>query len=171
MSADFSWINIVAVHNDSQITRNLEFDYGHDSSQVSNILDSMGRNGWTILEVAVDSDYGNEPVDITNWDVLSAFAAALIENVNDAGQMIAYGELYGWDEPAYFTNSRHGYGYEEGFQGAYDSEEDFARGFAEETGEDIPSWVVVDWERTTNELMYDHDAWELFGEVYIFAKH
>lgn len=45
---------------------------------------------------------------------------------------------------------------EEAYLGFYDSEADFAEQYFEDTEQNIPSWVVVDWQRTFDySLQYD----------------
>jgi len=52
----------------------------------------------------------------------------------------------------------------EEYRGHWDTPEDFAQDFAEETGsipKDLPAWLHIDWESTARELLYDmaeHDG-------------
>jgi hypothetical protein len=48
--------------------------------------------------------------------------------------------------------------FEDAYMGEYSSEAAFAEQYAEMHGEQIPSWIVVDWEATWNySLRYDFD--------------
>jgi antirestriction protein len=47
----------------------------------------------------------------------------------------------------------------EDFHGVYDSDEDFAQQLLEDCGEipkDLPSYVVIDWEATARQIMWDY---------------
>ena len=58
---------------------------------------------------------------------------------------------------------------EESYQGEYDSDEDFTEELLTETGSvpnDLPSYVYIDWERTSRDIMYDYSA----SNGYYFAN-
>lgn len=97
--------------------------------------------------------------------------AALAEHLEDD----SYGEAFGawvedtgadWDDVS---------GFEDAFNGEWDSEQDFAENFAEDIGA-IPTdaqWpcTCIDWEHATRELMYDYSSIDApGGGVYIFRR-
>jgi antirestriction protein len=52
---------------------------------------------------------------------------------------------------------------EEAFAGAYSSDQDFAWQLAEDVGDiprDLPSYIVIDWEATARNIMYDYFEWD-----------
>ena len=152
------------------IFRGLEFDDTHEPSQVESIVKGSESNGWSLygLTIHTESDY----VITGIRDAETAFAVfdALFESPENAGQIIAYGELFGW-LASNFERNRWGRKYEEGYHGVYDDEEDFAREFVENDASEIPWYVSIDWEDTTATIMNDHASYEYGSEVYIFANH
>lgn len=58
---------------------------------------------------------------------------------------------------------------QESYQGKYDSDEDFTEELLTETGsipKDLPSYVYIDWERTSRDIMYDYST----SNGYYFAN-
>ena len=157
------------------ILRELSFDDLSDSSQVESIVKGMERSGWEIHSVMIytDNDYLNAS-DIKDAGTLSAVFHALFEAPDNAGKLISYGELFGWQE-SHFEMTRYGRAYDEGFYGVYDTAEEFAQEFVE-NDEELRSllthpYVSVDWEATADNLMNDFASHEYGYELYIFANH
>jgi hypothetical protein len=58
--------------------------------------------------------------------------------------------------------------FEDCYQGAYDSEADFAERFTTDVYASIPDYIVVDWEATWNSnLAYDYD----FQDGFVFSNN
>lgn len=152
------------------ILRELEFDDTHSASQVDNILKGMERAGWDILNVHIATGSDSVYPAIKDAGTLSAVFDALFESPEDAGKIIAYGVLFGWTE-SHFEHSRYGRKFDDGYQGVYDNEEDFAREFVENDGSEIPWYVTIDWEDTTATIMNDHASYDYGYETYIFVNH
>lgn len=156
------------------ISRELSFDEMDDSSQVENIVKGMERSGWMLKRVEINTDSDSFFADIRDADTLSAVFDALFESPDNAGQIIAYGELFGW-MASNFENTRYGRKYEDGYYGVYDNEEDFAQEFVE-NDEEISSvfshpYISIDWETTAQNLMSDFASFEYAYEIYVFANH
>lgn len=157
------------------ITRDVEFDDTHDCGSVDNIIKGMERAGWEIHRVFIhtDNDYLNAS-DIKDAATLSAVFDALFESPDDAGKIIAYGELFGWTE-SNFERNRYGRAYEDGYYGVYDTAEEFAQEFVENDEEfsgilNSP-YVSIDWEMTADNLRNDFATHEYGYELYVFANH
>ena len=59
------------------------------------------------------------------------------------------------------------HGFEDAYVGCYESEKDFAEQYATDCyGLDVPSFVVIDWEATWNQLSYDYE----FVNGYVFVN-
>ncbi len=59
------------------------------------------------------------------------------------------------------------HGFEDAYQGCYESEKDFAEQYTIDCyGLDGPSFVVIDWEATWNQLSYDYE----FVNGYVFVN-
>jgi hypothetical protein len=157
------------------IYRELEFDGTHDCASVDNIVRSMERANWGIQNVTIYTDNDSlETGDITDAGTLSVVFDALYYFPGDAGKIIAYGELFGWNE-SHFENTRYARAFEDGYYGVYDTAEEFAQEFVE-NDEEMSSllthpYVYVDWERTTRNLMNDFASHEYGYELYVFANH
>jgi len=154
--------------------RDVEFDGTHDPSQIDNILRGMERSGWEIHSALIHTDNDSEYIDSKDAATVSAVFDALFESPDNAGRIIAYGELFHW-VASNFEHTRYGRKYEDGYYGVYDSEEDFAQEFVENDEEFsavlTSSYISVDWERTANNLMNDFASHEYGYELYIFANH
>jgi hypothetical protein len=153
------------------IFRDLEFDETHDYGSVANIVKGMARTGWDIHTVAFHTVDDVEYPSIDDAETLAAVFEALASDTEKAGQILAYGELFGW-EASNFEHSRHGRPYDDGFYGVFEDEEEFAQEYVENTeGIDIPGYLVIDWYRTAQEIMWDFCSYEHGWQVYIFANH
>ena len=62
---------------------------------------------------------------------------------------------------------------EEAFVGIYADGAEFAEEYANDSGESIPDWVVVDWDLTWERgLAYDYDCVEVgYRQCYIFRRY
>ena len=59
------------------------------------------------------------------------------------------------------------HGFEDAYVGCYESEKDFAEQYTTDVyGLDVPSFVVIDWEATWNQLSYDYE----FVNGYVFVN-
>ena len=59
------------------------------------------------------------------------------------------------------------HGFEDAYVGCYESEKDFAEQYTTDCyGLDVPSFVVIDWEATWNQLSYDYE----FVNGYVFVN-
>ena len=59
------------------------------------------------------------------------------------------------------------HGFENAYVGCYESEKDFAEQYTTDVyGLDVPSFVVIDWEATWNQLSYDYE----FVNGYVFVN-
>lgn len=59
------------------------------------------------------------------------------------------------------------HGFEDAYVGCYESEKDFAKQYTTDVyGLDVPSFVVIDWEATWNQLSYDYE----FVNGYVFVN-
>lgn len=156
------------------IFRDVEFDDTHDATQVDNIIRGMERSGWEIHSALINTENDSEYIDNKDAGTVSAVFDALFESPEDAGKIIAYGELFGWTENN-FERNRYGRKYEDGFYGVYDSAKDFAQEFFE-NDEELSSvltnpYLSIDWEDTADNLMNDFASYEFGYELYIFANH
>lgn len=156
------------------ILRELEFDDTHDTGSVENIIKGSEANGWSVKRVEIVTDSDSFFADIRDADTLSAVFDALFESPEDAGKIIAYGELFGW-MASNFERNRYGRKYEDGFYGVYDNAEDFAQEFFE-NDEELSSvltnpYLSIDWEDTARNLLNDFAEFEYGYELYIFANH
>lgn len=156
------------------IFRDVEFDDTHDATQVDNIIKGMERSGWEIHSALINTDSDSHYIGAKDHATVSAVFDALFESPDNAGRIIAYGELFGWME-SNFEMTRYGRKYEDGYYGVYDSEEDFAQEFVE-NDEEMSSllthpYIFIDWETTARNLMDDFADYEYAGEIYIFANH
>lgn len=156
------------------IFRELEFTDLHDCGSVDNIIKGMERSGWEIHSATVHTDNDYEKLDTKDAATVSAVFDALFESPEDAGKVIAYGELFGWQE-SHFERTRYGRGYEDGFYGVYDNAEEFAQEFVENDEEfsgilNSP-YVSIDWELTADNLRNDFATHEYGYELYVFANH
>jgi len=156
------------------IFRDVEFDDTHDATQVDNIIKGMERAGWEIHTALINTDNDSQYIDNKDAATVSAVFDALFESPEDAGKIIAYGELFGWME-SNFERNRYGRKYEDGFYGVYDNAEEFAQEFVENDEEfsgilNSP-YVSIDWELTADNLMNDFATHEYGYELYVFANH
>lgn len=156
------------------ILRELSFDEMDDSAQVTNIVKGMERSGWMLKRVEINTYSDSFFADIRDADTLSAVFDALFESPDNAGQIIAYGELFGW-MASNFERNRYGRKYEDGYYGVYDNEEDFAQEFVENDEEMAAvfshPYISIDWETTVQNLMNDFSSFEYAYELYVFADH
>ena len=59
------------------------------------------------------------------------------------------------------------HGFEDAYVGCYESEKDFAEQYTTDVyGLDVPSFVVIDWQATWNQLSYDYE----FVNGYVFVN-
>ena len=57
--------------------------------------------------------------------------------------------------------------FEDAYEGCYESEKDFAEQYATDVyGLDVPSFVVIDWEATWNQLSYHYE----FVDGFVFSR-
>lgn len=156
------------------IFRDVEFDDTHDTGSVENIVMGMDRAGWQISSALISTDNDSEYIDSKDAATVAAVFDALFESPDEAGKIIAYGELFGWTE-SNFERNRYGRKYEDGFYGVYDNDEDFAQEFFE-NDEELSAvltnpYLSIDWEDTARNLMNDFASFEFGWETYIFANH
>lgn len=156
------------------IFRDVEFDDTHDATQVDNIIKGMERSGWEIHSALINTDNDSHYIGAKDHATVSAVFDALFESPDDAGKVIAYGELFGW-MASNFEMTRYGRKYEDGFYGVYDSAREFAQEFVE-NDEEMSSllthpYISIDWEDTADNLMNDFASYEFGYELYIFANH
>jgi hypothetical protein len=124
--------------------------------------------GWRVTGVRIFTTFSSEFVKILDVETVAEVFGALLEDSDEAGTIIAYGELFGWTaEP--FTRNRYGRAYKEGFHGVYETLGDFARQHVcEDQDEHIPDYVVVDWEKTYNEISDGFSDFEYDNRFYVF---
>lgn len=156
------------------IFRDVEFDDTHDCGSVDNIIKGMERAGWEIHTALIHTDNDSMYISGTDAATVSAVFDALFESPEDAGKIIAYGELFGWTE-SNFERSRYGRSYEDGFYGMYDNAEEFAQEFVENDKELsavlTSPYISVDWVQTADNLMNDFASYYYGYELYVFANH
>lgn len=156
------------------ILRELDFDDTHDTGSVENIVKGMERAGWMIKRVEIHTDSDSFFVPTLTAETFAAVFDALFESPENAGQIIAYGELFGWMAEN-FEMTRYGRKYEDGYYGVYDTLTDFAQEFAENdeefSGILSSPYISVDWEATADNLLNDFSDFEYGYEIYIFANH
>jgi antirestriction protein len=108
-----------------------------------------------------DIEYGNVPESLIgeSWvsDELWALAEAVDNSHLEPEIIAAYANHVGGDFDSSAVSDA-----EEAYQGEFDSDEDFAREMAEQTGslKENESWpyYCIDWEWAARELMYDYFA-------------
>jgi hypothetical protein len=172
---EFMDITVSAIVQDKEgnsrvIFRDLSFNETHDTGSVDNILSGMANCGWTILNVVIVTGNDSCWTSIKDFRTVHAVFDALFESPDKAGVIVAYGELFGWDYSG-FERNRWGRKYEEGYQGVYDDEEEFAREFVDNEDFYQPWWLSIDWEDTTATIMNDHASHEYGYETYVFVNH
>ena len=152
-----------------------EINEDHSPEQVASILNHLESTGWKINDVEIHTDYNSgEFINVKSLSVLAAIFDALATDPENAGVIIAYGELFGWDSDEPFTQSRYGRPYLEGYQGVYDSESQFMAEWLEQVDylpENLPSWIVIDHEETFNNVRDDFQTYEYGSELYVFTNH
>ena len=117
-----------------------EYNEQHSADEDFVPLTKLSKN-----DVKIDMD--ELPEFLRNWDILEKSLYTIQESSYKIDIFEAAYQL-GID----FENVEDSY-YDE-----FRSDEEFARCYVEETGylsRDFPSWIVIDWERTTSYLMDD----------------
>ena len=112
--------------------------------------------GWDFADFKVidwDDDY-TDPSDFSDLKEYGRFA----EKVDQHGEAYAlrYDDIGEHD-------------FDEQYNGEWDDEGSFAESIVEDCyGIDVPSWVVIDWDATANNLMMDYSSYDGGKGVYIF---
>lgn len=156
------------------ILREMDFDDTHDTTQVENIVKGMERSGWMLKRIEIHTDSDSFFIPTLTAETFAAVFDALFESPEDAGKIIAYGELFGW-MASNFERNRYGRKYEDGFYGVYDTATDFAQEFFE-NDEELSAvltnpYLSIDWEDTARNLLNDFAEFEYGYELYVFANH
>jgi hypothetical protein len=150
-------------------TRSFELDDAHSPDSLQSLVTRMENTGWIFSAAEIHTEYSSETVSIKDAATLSEVFGALCEDVDNAGQIIAYGELYGWDASP-FERNRYGRSYTEGFQGIYHSLAEMAEEWVTETTDtEIPDYIVVDWEETADNLNGVLETFEYDYMIYAFT--
>jgi hypothetical protein len=134
----------------------VENDY--DLEEVLTVLDYFGEQYSEHLEAILEmlEDTGASKSDLYDYleeqgvDELEFFDKYQELNENyDEGAVKAFLSMYSVSDLHHF---------EECYEGEFDRVEDFVENYLENLGEEIPSWIVVDYEATWNaSLRFDYD--------------
>jgi hypothetical protein len=139
------------------------------------IVDELVEDGYELEEVLSVLDYFGEKYqenlkeifeELENTGALKEELYDYLEEqgIDELGYFEQYQELMSNnDEDAvnaflslYSVSDLHAF--EETYEGYYDRVEDFVENYLEMTGENIPSWITVDYEATWNaSLRFDYD--------------
>ena len=139
-----------------EIIDNLVED-GYDLENVLTVLDYFGEEYYEhfeqIFEMLEDTGADNEEL----YDFVEAFSVDDLKYFEDYKSAVddynedavkAYVDCCGIECVA---------GFEDAYEGEFDNVEAFVSYFMENTGEEIPSWIIVDYEATWNySLRYDY---------------
>jgi hypothetical protein len=132
-------------------------DNGYELSDVLDTLDYFGEEYYEhfeqIFEMLEDTGADNEEL----YDFVEAFSVDDLKYFEDYKSAVddynedavkAYVDCCGIECVA---------GFEDAYEGEFDNVEAFVSYFMENTGEEIPSWIIVDYEATWNySLRYDY---------------
>jgi hypothetical protein len=156
--------------------RKLEFDDSHDYDRVQSVITSMTNNGWDIFSVTIHTERTRDGVDVDIKDskVLGAVFEALVTDPENAGTIIAFGELFGWNDAEPFTQTRWGQGYMEAFYGTHSDMADFIQEWARDTDiipDGFPDWIAIDWTQTFENVKSDFQTFDFEYETYVFLNH
>jgi len=150
------------------------FNEDHGSDQVGRILAHLEATGWKINEIEIHTDYNSgEYINVKRLAVVTAVFDALATDPENAGIIIAYGELFGWHDAEVFEHGRHGRPYMEGYQGVYDSEEAFMADWLEQVDylpENLPDWIEINYQKTFDNVRSDFNTHEYGSELYVFTN-
>ena len=124
-----------------------------------------------IQEWCIDGDFelkdALEFIDEHGEDNFNAY----YEDYIDQGEKVGYEIVDAFIEEEGFCDVEH---CEDAFVGIYASGADFAEEYAADSGDNIPDWVVVDWEATWNSsLSYDYTFVEggIYRTGYVFRRY
>ncbi len=144
-------------------------------AEIVTIVDELVEDGYELEEVLSVLDYFGEEYqenlkeifeELENTDASKSDLYDYLEEqgVDELGYFEQYQEVVSnYDEGAvnaflslYSVSDLHAF--EESYEGHYDRVEDFVENYLEDLGENIPSWIVVDYEATWNaSLRFDYD--------------
>lgn len=107
---------------------------------------------WEIYQEQSEIDEGYDSIDefisdygLKNIGFYQDFADLM--ETYDSSAVMAFVELYGIHNVSHFVES---------YQGNYSSGAEFAEEFMGQIGENVPSYIVVDWDETWRHLSYDY---------------
>jgi DUF438 domain-containing protein len=143
--------------------------------EIVTIVDELVEDGYELEEVLSVLDYFDEKYqenlkeifeELENTGALKEELYDYLEEqgIDELGYFEQYQELMSNnDEDAvnaflslYSVSDLHAF--EEAYEGYYDRVEDFVENYLEMTGENIPSWITVDYEATWNaSLRFDYN--------------
>jgi hypothetical protein len=144
-------------------------------AEIVAIVDNLVEDGYDLEDILLTLDYFGEE----NYENLVSIFEMLEDTGASKSDLYDYIEEQGIDELEYFDkyqemmdNYDEGavkaflsmysvsdlHHFEEAYEGYFDDVEAFVDNFMENSGEEIPTWVVVDYEATWNaSLRFDYD--------------
>lgn len=135
-----------------------EFDIDTDLDVTADDhADDIGAAGWDLESVNDESDYDLPFSKFNDWNDYIQYRED-VDNHGSAAE-VRYEDVGSFDEDQYC--------------GAFDSQGEYARQYADDCGDDIPSWVEshVDWDSAADELLMDHSTYDVGGQTHIFRDY
>ncbi len=137
---------------------------GHDLDDLLTTLDYFGEEYQEHLEQIIDlkEDSGADNSEI--YDFVEKYSVEDLEYFEKYNELVNDYNQNAVDAYIDMCNGPHCVdSFEEAYEGEYDRVEDFVEQFLDNSGESIPSWVVVDYEATWNySLRYDYSEQDGF---------
>ena len=144
-------------------------------AEIVAIVDNLVENGYDLEDILITLDYFGayyyenlvsifEILEDTGASKSDLYDYLEEQGIDELGYFEQYQEVMSnYDENAvnaflslYSVSDLHAF--EEAYEGHYDRVEDFVENYLEMLGENIPSWIVVDYEATWNaSLRFDYN--------------
>ena len=166
--SDFDYMHVVFHHTDRDDARSIEITSGMDTERVESVFAAILGAGWFNTGVEINE----ESYDVPDSSLVPVAGALL--DCYDADAVIGFGETFGWDNDAQFSEGRYGQReYMDAYHGAHESEADWAEEFVKDCYSlDIPDFVEIDWEATAENLSQDMSFYHApDGTVHVFSSN
>lgn len=169
---------LVSVEMPSLYTIHVDEDTDADEfeERIMSALDPKGNNH-SIVSLLWETDFSRDvelyaPNQCPTGEELANFVRLMVEGDYASHTPDAYAAAvseYGWDM-GHMSDEW----FQDNYRGQWESPEEYAENFAEDVcglPSDLPSWIVIDWDASADQLAYDEDFVTFNYETHVFYRH